>query len=144
MCTKLQASKPCCERIKFKTKLFKIVNEDAEKCVNPSESERKHWCEFPCLHPVVTFQRTVHGASTARDSLYVKAAMSRPVPICCLPLGSSVSCSPSCHELTAHNQAEQALMKVLILLEGHAYPRAAVKRPKESSLSQVYVIGNSM
>lgn len=54
-CTKLQASKPCCERIKFKTKLFKIVNEDAKKCVNPSESERKHWCEFPRLHPVVTF-----------------------------------------------------------------------------------------
>lgn len=46
---------PVAERIKFKTKLFKIVNEDAEKCVNPSESERKHWCEFPCLHPVVTF-----------------------------------------------------------------------------------------
>lgn len=32
-CTKLQASKPCCEKIKFKTKFFKIVNEDAEKCV---------------------------------------------------------------------------------------------------------------
>lgn len=57
---------------------------------------------------------------------------------------AAVSCSPSCHELTADNQAEQALMKVLILLGGHAYPRAAVKRPKESSLSQVYVIGNSM
>lgn len=62
----------------------------------------------------------------------------------CLPLSSSVSCSPSRHELTAHNQAEQALMKVLILLGGHAYPRAAVKRAKESSLSQVHVIGNSM
>lgn len=73
-----------------------------------------------------------------------KAATSWPVPVFCLPLSNSVSCSPSCHELTAHNQAEQALMKVLILLGGHAYPRAAVKRAKESSLSQAHVIRNSM
>lgn len=82
--------------------------------------------------------------NSQRDSLDIKSSTSWPVPICCLPLSSSVSCPPSHHELTAHNQAEQALTKVLILLEGHAYPRAAVKRAKESSLSQVYVVGHSM